>query len=419
MELSDNTNKVMENDVSASLNNELSRVLDRVSGNTISNSTNRDNVTSHDSATSQDNVTKSVPRDTPDARPSPQSPSEVDANPIVRKGGDGQNPPFKIPTGRDQTSYNLTEGKRRVIIFNQQTFAPRLKLNPRKGTEVDVRSITATFKALDWEIQLYNDSTVAKIRDIILRQVQLCDDEIAALAIFILSHGEDNGTIFAADYPFRVDHDILFQLAADKSPSLAGKPKLVFVQACQGQETDQGTSVMEGRRRRHTSQDSTSTYKIPNYSDFLIFQASFWDHFSFRSSETGSWFIQALCNKIDHSGEEEALFDILLTVSHSVAVEKESNVPGKPHLDKKKQVPLLYSTMLRKMFLKGSSTSQSPVETVSVTSISDTSSVKETTALAQAVSELKVEAREKTGSTRSLNKLMKGSKSKEKDCKMM
>ena len=26
---------------------------------------------------------------------------------------------------------------------------------------------------------------------------------MAALAIFLLSHGEDNGTVFASDYPFR------------------------------------------------------------------------------------------------------------------------------------------------------------------------------------------------------------------------
>ena len=36
--------------------------------------------------------------------------------------------------------------------------------------------------------------------------------------------------MFAADYPFRVDHDILVSLAADKCPGLAGRPKLVFVQ---------------------------------------------------------------------------------------------------------------------------------------------------------------------------------------------
>ena len=33
--------------------------------------------------------------------------------------------------------------------------------------------------------------------------MQLSEQEVSALAIFILSHGEDNGTIFASDYPFR------------------------------------------------------------------------------------------------------------------------------------------------------------------------------------------------------------------------
>ena len=43
--------------------------------------------------------------------------------------------------------------------------------------------------------------------------------------------------MFAADYPFRVDHDILVNLAADKCPGLAGCPKLVFVQV-RGEPTD-------------------------------------------------------------------------------------------------------------------------------------------------------------------------------------
>ena len=59
-------------------------------------------------------------------------------------------------------------------------------------------------------------------------------NSISALAVFILSHGEDNGTVFAQDSMYRVDHDILYPLAADKCPLLAGKPKLIFVQACQG-----------------------------------------------------------------------------------------------------------------------------------------------------------------------------------------
>ena len=35
--------------------------------------------------------------------------------------------------------------------------------------------------------------------------------QISALAVFILSHGEDNGTVFANDSMYRVDQDILYE----------------------------------------------------------------------------------------------------------------------------------------------------------------------------------------------------------------
>lgn len=340
--------------------------------------------------------------DVPDARPS-ADPSEVDAKPIGWSRESPPPPALSVPTARDSVSYNLS-GLKRVLVFNQKNFASRLKLNPRHGTEVDVRSIEGTFKSLDWEVTTYTDSTVAQIRDIILKEVQLSEQEVSALAIFILSHGEDNGTIFAADYPFRVDHDVLGQLTADKCPRLVGRPKLLFVQACQGQATDQGVNVTD-RRRRHTSQDNTATYKIPNYADFLIFQASFWDHFSFRSSETGSWFIQALCDKIDRSHPSDPLFDVLLEVSAQVALNKESNVPGRPNLDKKKQVPLLYSTMLRKLYLKGpNNPSQAGLDSPSRDSI----------AIADAFAGLKVEEQRTRSQSRSSRR-----SSKEKDCRIM
>ena len=175
-------------------------------------------------------------------------PSEVDAKPIIVAPGKGPDEPVVIATEKDSSHYVL-DGVKRVLVFNQRTFASRLQLNPRKGTDVDVKSIQATFKALDWEIDVYNDLTVAQIRETLLKEIQLRSRSLpccllyrvetqiyfsecswAALAIFILSHGEDNGTVFAADYPFRVDHDILVILAADKCPGLAGCPKLVFVQ---------------------------------------------------------------------------------------------------------------------------------------------------------------------------------------------
>lgn len=276
---------------------------------------------------------------------------ETDAKPAVI--GDNVVPGAKVPTpftDKDSLHYNI-KGCKKVIVFNHRKFQSRFQLNERKGTELDVAAIKSTFKCLKWEVEVHNDSGINDIRSVMTSlQVGEETENLAALAIFILSHGEDNGTVFATDSMYRVDHDILFQLTADKCPFLAGKPKLIFVQACQGQSTDPGMNV----RRRHTSQDSTSTYKIPNFADFLVFQASFWNHYSFRSSDTGSWFIQALCSKIGESEDKDSLYDILTEVSRSVSIEKESNVPNKPHLHQKKQTPLLYSTLLRKIYLKGS-----------------------------------------------------------------
>ena len=110
---------------------------------------------------------ESLPEHTVDARP-----SEVDAKPIIVGPGKGPGQPIVIPTDKDSSHYVL-EGVKKVFIFNQKTFASRLQLNPRRGTEVDVKSIEATFKALDWDIEVHNDQTVAQIREILLKQIQL------------------------------------------------------------------------------------------------------------------------------------------------------------------------------------------------------------------------------------------------------
>ena len=49
---------------------------------------------------------------------------------------------------------------------------------------------------------------------------------------------------------------------------------------------------------------------------------------------------------------DDSLLDTLLAVSRFISLEKESNVPSRPQLHQKKQTPLMYSTLLRRMYLK-------------------------------------------------------------------
>ena len=63
-----------------------------------------------------------------------------------------------------------------------------------------------------------------------------CHDHTDADCIFVavLSHGE-MGILYAQDQPFKPDR-LWCHFNAEKCPTLAGKPKLFFIQACQGDQ---------------------------------------------------------------------------------------------------------------------------------------------------------------------------------------
>merc|ERR1712179_556700 len=109
------------------------------------------------------------------------------------------------------------------------------------------------------------------------------------------------GILYAYDQPYSADR-LWNQFSADKCPTLAGKPKLFFIQACQGSKTDSGTEVQI---------DSSDSIKIPNHADFLIGYSTIPGFLSWRNSNTGSWFIQSLCDVLRSEGHSLDLLSIM------------------------------------------------------------------------------------------------------------
>lgn len=56
------------------------------------------------------------------------------------------------------------------------------------------------------------------------------EDSLSCLALFILTHGEENGILHSFDKPYRLDRSVVGELLPEKCPALAGKPKLIFIQ---------------------------------------------------------------------------------------------------------------------------------------------------------------------------------------------
>ena len=63
------------------------------------------------------------------------------------------------------------------------------------------------------------------------------------LKLHTISFREENGLLYGYDSNYRLDRHIIRELLPQNCPVLAGKPKLIFVQACQGSETDGGAMV--------------------------------------------------------------------------------------------------------------------------------------------------------------------------------
>ena len=125
--------------------------------------------------------------------------------------------------------YNLN-GLKQVIVLNHLSFAQRFQLPERTGTAFDVDSIRRTFKSLNWKVKIHHDLTVAEIRKVIGNVSKM---NLSALALFILSHGDSDDTIYASDNIYNMENTIIFPLRPDQSPDLAGKPKLIFIQVGQ------------------------------------------------------------------------------------------------------------------------------------------------------------------------------------------
>jgi len=245
---------------------------------------------------------------------------------------------------KNATAYNMHHNRRGVaLIFNHKHFESRLGLKVRNGTDADKENLRNTLRQLGFQVHVCDDLTFREIEKTIERYSTFEDHHDAdCLFVAILSHGE-GGVLYSRDQAYKADR-IWSQFTGDKCPSLAGKPKLFFIQACQGDQFDSGVKM-----QRYTESDSqTLSYKIPTHADFLIAYSTIPGFYSWRNTASGSWFVQALCQVLQRQGRQGInLLSCLTIVCRIVAFDFQSNVPGDREMHEKKQIPCIMSMLTR------------------------------------------------------------------------
>ncbi|XP_077588544.1 caspase-3-like [Stigmatopora nigra] len=224
------------------------------------------------------------------------------------------------------------------VIINNKNFKKSTKMTTRNGTDVDAGLAVKTFSELGYKLNVANDLSVDKMMDLLRRVSKEDHSKSASFVCVLLSHG-DEGVIYGTD-GFEKLENMSRPFKGHYCKTLVGKPKLFFIQACRGTEMDDGIetdSVVE-----------QSSDKLPMEADFLYAYSTAPGYYSWRNTENGSWFIQALCEMLQRFKGELELMHIMTRVNHKVATQFESN-SNLPGFTGKKQIPCI-SSMLTKEF---------------------------------------------------------------------
>ncbi|NWU21859.1 CASP8 protein, partial [Dyaphorophyia castanea] len=223
------------------------------------------------------------------------------------------------------------------LILNNHIFEnPR---NNREGTLQDGEAVKRVFKWLQFETVEYMNLQGQKIKETVKEYSKKDHRNMDCFVCFILSHGEKDKVKGVDDVCVNIE-DLVSCFTGTNCPSLAGKPKVFIIQACQGSLGHPSVTV-EPDSSGHLEMDATPSISIPDKADILIGMATVEDYLSFRSRRTGSVYIQSLCEKMKLLCPLGVDFTAILT-------EVNNEVAGR-ELEGCKQMPKITSTLLKQL----------------------------------------------------------------------
>ncbi|CAL7951454.1 unnamed protein product [Xylocopa violacea] len=227
-----------------------------------------------------------------------------------------------------------------AIIFNHERIK---KMTPRWGSKKDVIELEDTFKTMGFAVRVYQDPTLESISKILQSSAEEDYTDMDCLIVVAMSHGHSD-CLYSSDnniYPVNI---LWTSFTNNRCPSLAGKPKLFFIQACRGSDLDSGMQMV------HQTDSVGCTYSLPIYADILVAYSTYEGYYSFRNPDNGSWFVQELCKELKQNWQTRDLLWMMTSVIRRVAVNYESFNPENRKYHGKKQIPAVVSMLTRLLY---------------------------------------------------------------------
>lgn len=279
-------------------------------------------------------------------------------------------PPHIHPESQDV--YPMTSKPRGIaLIINNEIFPDnpektekekeKEKLEVRQGSDKDVKSLEKLYEALDFKVRTERNKKRKEILEILDDVSHQDHSQYDCFVLWLMSHGQ-NGLFYGSDgetVPIETVRDFF---SGANCPSLKGKPKVIFIQACRGQEREKGVvadapnSPAPQSPQPSTNDDlSGSTNSevtdkgftfhiretIANHADILIANSTLSGHAAFRNPMSGSRFVRCVVEVFQEKAGYEDILGMLTEVNNRVSRMGEIN---------EKQVSEPTSTLRKKLF---------------------------------------------------------------------
>ncbi|ELW68604.1 Caspase-9, partial [Tupaia chinensis] len=251
------------------------------------------------------------------------------------------------------------------LVINNVNFCPESGLGSRTGSNVDCEKVQRRFRLLHFMVEVQCDLTAKKMLQALVQLAQRDHGALDCCVVVILSHGSQvshfqfPGAVYGTDGCLVSVEKIVNIFNGTSCPSLRGKPKVFFIQACGGEKKDPGFEVASTAPEDSASgsnpepdaapfQEGPRTFdqpdavsSLPTPSDIFVSYSTFPGFVSWRNTTSGSWYIETLDGVFEQWAHSEDLQSLLLRVADAVSVKGIY-----------KQMPGCFNFLRKKLFFK-------------------------------------------------------------------
>jgi len=210
------------------------------------------------------------------------------------------------------------------IIINQKNFymendfrlkdeLPDHPLETRLGTDVDRDRLSETFNSLGFTVYIVENLTDRDLIKTVASAIkEFVKKEHSCFVLCILSHGIRGAVYGSNSIPVCV---VALENLMMDCANLLGKPKILIIQACQGQTQQDAVTSEDIASDGPLSRRGKST-------DCMTFWSTVPGFASFRHEIEGTWFIQAVCQQLLCAHPNDDLHKLFTSVIREVSCKR-------------------------------------------------------------------------------------------------